>query len=208
MRFHIPIRLPSLSNGQGRMGGWRKLARMKKEQRAAAALAMKDADCPALPSLPVVVTITRIGTQRLDDDNLAASCKYVRDQIAVAFGVDDGSSAYTWRYDQRIVPGSAGGVNVEIVARSEWVKPINWDSQEGVTLLNTLHNCTPDIVPNMTEGVSYARGVLVGVIGALMYAGYGFDEAWKQILKRAPIHEDAIPQGWPALVDYQAAEVK
>ena len=68
-----------------------------------------------LPPLPLLVTITRIGPRRLDDDNLTSACKYVRDQIAAAIGTDDGSDQYTWQCEQRI--GKKYGVDVEITTR-------------------------------------------------------------------------------------------
>lgn len=115
MQFQIPIRLPSLANGQGRVG-WRKVARMKKDQRAAVALVLADRRTPPLPPLPAIVTITRVGPRRLDDDNLAAACKYVRDAVAAAYGEDDGGPLYEWRYAQQI---GTYAVEVEVISREE-----------------------------------------------------------------------------------------
>lgn len=109
MRVHIPIRLPSLANTRMH---WRYVATLKKKQREATKACLKDA---TIPPLPLLVTITRIGPKILDDDNLASACKYVRDEIARAVGVDDGSNQYTWRYEQ--VKGMKYGVIVEIVMR-------------------------------------------------------------------------------------------
>ena len=108
MQFHIPIKLPSLANLRLY---WGKFATMKKKQRTATQLCMVGLD---IPPTPLVVTITRIGPRKLDDDNLASACKYVRDQIAKAVGVDDGSDLYTWRYAQR---KGKYGVDVEIISR-------------------------------------------------------------------------------------------
>lgn len=46
-------------------------------------------------SFPVLVTLTRISPhhQELDDDNLYASLKAVRDQVAEELGVDDGDKS-------------------------------------------------------------------------------------------------------------------
>ncbi len=107
MRFHIPIRLPSLANT--RMD-WRRMSRLKVSQRGATAACMHG---HAIPSLPLLVTITRVGPRQLDDDNLASACKYIRDEIARAVGVDDGSPLYTWRYEQRI---GDYGVDVEVMS--------------------------------------------------------------------------------------------
>lgn len=107
--FHIPMRLPSLANTRMH---WRAMNKLKRSQRIAVFYSMFNLE---LPPLPVIVTITRSGPRRLDDDNLQAACKYVRDQIAAAFGEDDGSAAYTWKYDQR--KSKTYGVDVEIVKR-------------------------------------------------------------------------------------------
>ena len=120
VKFYIPIKLPSIANLGGKL---RAKIKMKKSQREATWVCMLGLD---LPKLPVIVTITRIGPRKLDDDNLAAACKYVRDQIAAIYGVDDGSDQYTWKYVQRIssyssTVGSLGGpvygVEVEIETR-------------------------------------------------------------------------------------------
>jgi len=110
VRFHIPIRLPSLANTRMH---WRAMASLKKKQRVATAICIRPL-IDEMPLPPLFVTITRIGPRKLDDDNLAAACKYVRDQIAATVGVDDGSSQYTWRYEQR---RGHYGVDVEIVSR-------------------------------------------------------------------------------------------
>src|SRR5437870_475420 len=99
MKFHIPIKLPSLANSRLH---WRRMASLKKRQRAAVMYCMAGLK---LPAPPLVVTITRIGPRKLDDDNLQSACKYVRDEIAAVVGVDDGSPLYTWRYVQRIERG-------------------------------------------------------------------------------------------------------
>ena len=48
----------------------------------------------------LVVTLTRIGARKLDSDNLARSMKAVRDGIADALGIDDGSDRIEWKYAQ------------------------------------------------------------------------------------------------------------
>lgn len=71
---------------------------LKQKQKRAVKKCMKDAQ---IPPGPLVVTITRVGPSKLDDDNLQGACKYVRDQIAELVGVDDGKDFYTWLYRQR-----------------------------------------------------------------------------------------------------------
>ena len=54
----------------------------------------------------VVVVLTRIAPRDLDTDNLASGLKAVRDGVADALGMDDGSSRIEWRYAQeRRKPG-------------------------------------------------------------------------------------------------------
>lgn len=109
MRYHIPIKLPSLANLSHQH--WRKLSKLSRSQKIATAIAIYGRQ---IPTLPLLVTITRIGPRKLDDDNLASACKYVRDAIAKKIGVDDGSDQYTWRYNQAI---GKYGVDVEITSR-------------------------------------------------------------------------------------------
>jgi hypothetical protein len=65
-------------------------------------------------SLPCVVYLTRIGLQRLDDDNLASAFKFVRDQIARELGVDDGGDLVEFRYGQIAVGRRVYGVHVAV----------------------------------------------------------------------------------------------
>lgn len=109
MRFLIPIKLVSLANLSHLH--WRRLTKIKDDQRAHTNLAMRGYE---LPPLPLLVVITRVGPRKLDDDNLAAACKYIRDQIASAVGKDDGSDQYTWVYKQ--LKGDYA-VDVEIIPR-------------------------------------------------------------------------------------------
>lgn len=74
--------------------------------RAAIASRARLAVRRAVPNAPqwdhYIITITRIGSNRMDDDNLIAACKPVRDEVAQWLGVDDGSPRMQWRYMQRI----------------------------------------------------------------------------------------------------------
>lgn len=92
--------------------------RRKKAVRQAVAAALPRFSPPV--RLPVVVTITRVGTGNtpLDDDNLARACKGVRDQIAeTVLGCDDGDSRIRWRYRQR--RGWEPAVLIDIRQRTE-----------------------------------------------------------------------------------------
>ena len=112
MRFHIPIKLPSLLNL--RMS-WRAMKQLKTAQKEATAICMMKAkETETVPPMPVTVVITRNGPRALDDDNLTGACKYVRDTIADILGIDDGSDEYTWVCKQRI---GRYGVDVDISSR-------------------------------------------------------------------------------------------
>lgn len=114
MKLHIPIRLPSLLNLREH---WSRTIKLKQLHKMATNLVLSTKD---IPSPPLTVTITRLGPRRLDDDNLAGACKYIRDAIANKVGIDDGSSQYTWIYKQAI--SRIYGIDVEIVSRLEECK--------------------------------------------------------------------------------------
>lgn len=103
----IPLRL---GNGLNDRGHWCSKARSVKGEREAVAWALLMT--PA-PSPPLVVTITRIAPSNgLDDDNLAGSCKGVRDRIAAWLGIDDADERVHYRYAQRRGPW---GVEISMV---------------------------------------------------------------------------------------------
>jgi hypothetical protein len=77
---------------------WTKRAKRAQEQRAV--VRMRLAVIRQLPALPAVVTLTRIGPRTLDGDNLQGALKSVRDGVADALGVDDGSKDIEWHYVQ------------------------------------------------------------------------------------------------------------
>jgi hypothetical protein len=95
---------------------WRKRQARAKGHRAIAAAAIAQARSEGMGAiLPAVITITRIATRTLDDDNLSSSAKHLRDGVADALGIDDGDPCVTWQYAQE--RGSLG-VRIEIRYRS------------------------------------------------------------------------------------------
>ena len=74
--------------------------------------------CPAQVPFPVVVVITRCAPGYLDTDNLTASAKAVRDEVAAWLGVDDGvaerDGRVTWLVEQRRGPRGVYHVEVEV----------------------------------------------------------------------------------------------
>ena len=51
--------------------------------------------------LPAHVRLTRQAPRQLDTDNLSSSFKAMRDGVADALGIDDGSGLISWCYDQQ-----------------------------------------------------------------------------------------------------------
>jgi hypothetical protein len=102
------VRLVSEANA----GGRRKDAIARK-------LAVKDAVRNALPRLadplplPAAVTITRIGTRKLDEhDNLGRSVKAVVDVVSQWLAVDDADPRVTWAVRQE--PGYGPAVRIRV----------------------------------------------------------------------------------------------
>ena len=108
----IPLRLCSLANQREH---WTVRMRRARAQRAAAyhatALTLPHEPTRGLKP-PLTIAITRVGKRELDSDNLAISAKHVRDGIADALGIDDGSELLAWCYAQEI--GRDYAVRIEI----------------------------------------------------------------------------------------------
>lgn len=111
MLVTIPMKLLSLTNCRLH---WRAMDRLKKQQKACVRVSMVGL---SYPKLPVIVTMTRTGPRKLDDDNLAAAFKYVRDTIAAWYMEDDGSLLYTWKYQQR--KSKEYSIEIEIEKRDD-----------------------------------------------------------------------------------------
>ncbi len=96
--FSFPCKLASLANT--RECHWTK-AKRAKSQRTQARFNVR-MNVGKLGERAMTIKITRVGKRKLDSDNLAISAKHVRDGIADALGLDDGSPLLTWRYEQRV----------------------------------------------------------------------------------------------------------
>jgi hypothetical protein len=116
----LPLKIESTPN---RREHWAARASRAKLHRTTAWASLREAD--KLPRIlgPVVVTITRIAPRELDDDNLAAGAKAVRDGVADWLGVDDRDPLITWRYAQE------RGKPKEYAARIE-VQTVKHDTQQ------------------------------------------------------------------------------
>lgn len=94
MQVEFPMRLVSLLNVREH---WAVRAKRAKKQRETGRKMLAGW---AVHNPPLTISITRISPRPLDSDNLAASAKHVRDGIADALGIDDGSPLLTWKYYQ------------------------------------------------------------------------------------------------------------
>lgn len=109
--FYVPTKLVSEANMREH---WAIKNKRKKSQQRAVELVWLAQRIRVAP--PVVVHLTRVGVRKLDSDNLAGSCKGVRDQIAKLIGVDDGDERKVrWEYSQRKGLPKEYGLEVRIV---------------------------------------------------------------------------------------------
>lgn len=107
----IPVKTESVLNGRGStqwMG--------KRDARIRGNVARIIA--PVLAAMrvrqPCSIVLVRVSSGHLDSDNLASSQKRVRDGVADALHVDDGSDAVTWVVDQIKSSQGISGVYVEV----------------------------------------------------------------------------------------------
>jgi hypothetical protein len=99
MRVLLPIKTLSEANLREH---WGKRARRAKKQREAARMYVRARLLCAgiILNSHLTISLTRIAPRALDSDNLAGSLKAVRDGIADALGMNDGSPLLEWRYFQ------------------------------------------------------------------------------------------------------------
>ena len=92
--------------------------RRRKAQREAAYWTMAAA-LGVSWEVPGRVVLTRLAARRLDDDNLRGALKAVRDGVADALHVDDGSDVVLWDYLQRKPSKTEPKMGVEIRIESK-----------------------------------------------------------------------------------------
>lgn len=114
-RIGVAVDLPikTISELNGAHGHWRTVASRRKKQRRTAMLM-----CPPA-ALPCVVLLVRVSAGTLDDDNLRAALKSVRDGVADRLGVADNSPLVRWEYGQGKCKRGEFGVRVEITTEGE-----------------------------------------------------------------------------------------
>lgn len=107
----LPIRLVSTANTREH---WATKAARAKQHRHTAYWGLRNLTLP--PDPPYLITITRYGPRKLDDDNLAISAKSLRDGIADLLGIDDGGERLKWVYAQATRKTYAVGIRIEAMA--------------------------------------------------------------------------------------------
>lgn len=113
----LPLRLVSLSNQREH---WAKRAKRAKAHRAITSLRFKVPHNAQAFRGPLVITLTRIGKRKLDDDNLRGACKSVRDGVADFLGVNDADPRIEWKYEQE---KGEYAVRIRIESQNERTKP-------------------------------------------------------------------------------------
>lgn len=103
----FPLRIESAPNLREH---WAVKMRRAKAHREAGFLC-----APREFALPCRVTLTRIAPRMLDDDNLVAGMKNVRDGIAARLKVDDRDPCIQWCYAQERGKPKYYGVRVEFL---------------------------------------------------------------------------------------------
>lgn len=109
----IPIRTVSLANQREH---WAERASRARYQRSCAAWLVRSGllgQPPTDTSGRLAIELTRLAPRKLDSDNLAGACKSIRDGVADALGIDDGSELVTWTYGQEKAKNYAVRVTVK-----------------------------------------------------------------------------------------------
>lgn len=99
MTFTMPIKTVSRANS--RMHWAAKMRLTQAERETAMLLARSAMRRRPKPKRISSITLTRFSVQEMDSDNLPAALKAVRDGIADALGIDDGTkNGIEWKYKQ------------------------------------------------------------------------------------------------------------
>lgn len=115
--LHLPVLTASEANTREH---WTARNRRKKAQQLATRCHLSVCACKLRPlGQPARVHLVRLGTRKLDSDNLAGSFKHIRDAIAAWFGFDDGDERTEWTYAQRVVPRADVGSEIILTFEGE-----------------------------------------------------------------------------------------
>lgn len=115
VEVEIPVRIVSEMNSRDH---WRTVRKRARDQHAAVFYSLGNfreilRSIAAANEKAIVVTFTRLGPGRFDDDNLAAGFKFCRDQVAKLFSLDDGDARFQWRYRQEKCRTHSARVSIE-----------------------------------------------------------------------------------------------
>lgn len=91
---------------------WRVRSRRVKGERDTACLVVRSQ--LGRDPRPCTVTLTRLSSATMDDDNLPGAAKAIRDGIADAIGVPDNDPAIRWQYAQERCKRGHYGMRVKI----------------------------------------------------------------------------------------------
>lgn len=153
----LPMRLSSPLNGsQGvTRGAMFADAKRRKTQREMGRWCLMGVLMAEGVKLPVDVTITRIAPRKLDDDNLAASAKNLRDGIADALGCKDHDPRVSWRYEQAKGLPKQYAVRITIAQR----KPCPYSTPDCIGGANHMAVCvTKTLATDREHGIRVERG--------------------------------------------------
>lgn len=123
--IRLGIRTVSEAN---RREHWHVASARHKQQKMAVALGLYAMNIPK--DLPVKITLTRISSRKMDDDNLQTALKYIRDAVAEYFipgkavGRADDDPRLSWHYAQ------AKEKEMAIQFSFEWTCPSTASQQE------------------------------------------------------------------------------
>lgn len=112
MQLKFTILAKTVSEANQREHWARRHKRLSGHKRLAMAMTLESLRGQRITSDSIVVTLTRRGARKLDTDNLAGSQKGIRDGIAKALRIDDGSDVLTWVYKQE--PKGSGDYRVDV----------------------------------------------------------------------------------------------
>jgi hypothetical protein len=113
--FEIPTTLPSLANVREHHMERHKRNRKLRQDTAIVARALLSRKLrEAIRGAGARIELCRIADRRLDTDNLAAALKPIRDGIADALELDDGSRLLTWVPEQEIGYPDRVRISIEV----------------------------------------------------------------------------------------------
>lgn len=122
IKFTVPVKTVNEQNfdrGNSRIAAIIRTKRRQQQRKTARFCTMEQLDRIPAVLLGTTITLRRISVGKMDNDGLHTALKSVRDGIADALGIDDGSPAVTWKCEQGKGKRGVYEVEVEIVPNQE-----------------------------------------------------------------------------------------